>query len=1074
MKRRFQDHVTTALIANLAILVLGHLPTAGAAMSQADRIDERVDFQTEIRPLLSRTCFECHGPDEGSRRARLRLDRRVGLLGEQGVGGVVIPGDPEGSELFRRITAEDPDDLMPPPESGHALTSEQIAAIRAWISEGAVWEEHWAFIAPDPRPRTTIARSDVNLEQHDQSVDPIDPIDPIDRLIQAKSRADGLNSSPPADRETLLRRVTFDLTGLPPTRSEMDGFLADESPEAYEAVVDRLLASPAFGERMATAWLDLARFADTHGYQSDVDRPMWAYRDWVIKAFNENLPYDDFVTWQLAGDLLPKPTSDQRLATAFNRLHRQTNEGGSVEEEFRVEYVADRVHTFGTTFLGLTTECARCHSHKFDPISHEEYYELFAFFDDIDESGLYSHFTGAVPTPTLLLTTAETDQRINGLRSRIAEAEAVLEEMESAESPAFDAWIDEAPWTRPEAILVPGLVGEYPLDGIAGGQLENLVDSTKPGGVSGTPIQVPGTDATAIRLDGENNLHFPGVGEFTRVDPFTIALWVKLEAITDRAVVLHRSRAWTDAGSQGYQFLLEDGRVSWSLIHFWPGDALGIRAMEPLPVGEWVEVVLSYDGSSRASGLAIHLDGASISTEIVRDHLTKAITGGGPGAMTIGQRFRDRGFKGGEVDHLRVFNRRLTPIEIRHLHDGEALLDSEPDAAELRAYFNGTVDPAQRMARADLQGLRRELAGVIDGTSEIMVMAELAEPRESRVLERGRYDRPMQVVQPGTPDGIRAFPEGLPPNRLGLAAWVTDPEHPLTARVAVNRLWSIAFGQGIVATPEDFGSQGTRPSHPELLDRLAVDFIQSGWDVKAMLRRFVGSATYRQASAGTPESRVVDPENRLLSHGPSDRLTAEMVRDQALAASGLLVRTVGGPSVYPYQPGGLWQEKSGRVYPQGTGDALHRRSMYTFWKRTSPPPSMMLFDAAKRDVCVARRSSTSTPLQALVLLNDIQFVEAARVLAEQVIEASPTDHGAQIELAFRLLTGRRPTNPEREILEGLHAEELETFEADPEAAKAVASSGEPPRREELDPARTAAMTVICSTIMNTDAAVMKR
>lgn len=1064
MKYSFHVRSVACVIANVAALAFGHSVNDRAAMAQVSQVESRLDFQTEIRPLLSQTCFKCHGPDEGSRRGGLRLDLRTGLLGLEGERGVVVPGDPEGSELLQRITADDPDDLMPPPESGHVLSPEQIETVRAWILAGAVWEEHWAFLSPSPLgdgPR-----------QQGQSFDP--SIDLIDRLVLASGRIKGLKPSPQADRETLLRRVTFDLTGLPPSLPEMDAFISDESSEAYESVVDRLLGSSAFGERMATAWLDLARFADTHGYQSDVDRPMWAYRDWVIKAFNENLPYDDFVTWQLAGDLLPKPTSDQRLATAFNRLHRQTNEGGSVEEEFRVEYVADRVHTFGTAFLGLTTECARCHSHKFDPISHEEYYELFAFFDDIDESGLYSHFTGAVPTPTLLLTTAETDQRIDGLRGRISDAEAALASLESTPSPAFDAWIDEAPWTRPEATLVPGLQGDYPLDGVVDGQLENRAVPTKPGGVSGNPVPIPGAELTGLRLDGENNLRFPGVGEFTRVDPFTIALWVKIEAITDRAVVLHRSRAWTDAGSQGYQFLLEDGRVSWSLIHFWPGDAIGIRAIDPLPVGEWVEVVLSYDGSSRASGLAIHIDGGPIGAEVVRDHLTKAITGGGPGAMTIGQRFRDRGFKAGEVDHLRVFNRRLTPIEIRHLYDNASLVDPTPAANELRAYFNGTVDPTQQAARLELQALRRELAGVIDGTSEIMVMAELATPRESRVLERGRYDRPMQVVQPGTPERIYAFPVDLPPNRLGLAAWVTDPEHPLTARVAVNRLWSIVFGRGIVATSEDFGSQGMRPTHPELLDQLALDFIQSDWDVKAMLRRFVLSSTYRQASAGTPESRVIDPENSLLSRGPSDRLTAEMVRDQALAASGLLVGAIGGPSVYPYQPGGLWQEKSGRVYPQGTGDALHRRSMYTFWKRTSPPPSMMLFDAAKRDVCVTRRSSTSTPLQALVLLNDIQFVEAARVLAERVIEQSPPDHAGQIELAFRLLTGRRPTSVEREILERLYAEELKVFQVDLDAAMAVASTGEPPRRDAIDPARAAAMTVICSTIMNTDAAVMKR
>ncbi len=1044
---------------------------------QSDQVDRKIEFQTEIRPLLSRTCFECHGPDEATRRGDLRLDQKEGLFGVDGDGGVVLPGDPASSELFLRITADDRRDLMPPSKSGHALTSDQVEAIRTWIQQGAIWEEHWSFISPEPPVISGGSPSDLGEIQADSAVDP------IDRIVQSAWSAEGLKGSIPADRETLLRRVTFDLTGLPPTIPEMESFLADESPAAYDRVVDRLLASSAFGERMATAWLDLARFADTHGYQSDVDRPMWAYRDWVIRTFNENLPYDDFVTWQLAGDLLPDATADQRLATAFNRLHRQTNEGGSVEEEFRVEYVADRVHTFGTAFLGLTTECARCHSHKFDPISHEEYYELFAFFDDIDESGLYSHFTGAVPTPTLLLATAETQTRIDDLRGRIAAAESAIGVLESAESPAFEAWMDDASLAvtgDPLTPLIPGLVGDYPLDEIVDGQLENLADPARSGRVSGAPVPVPGIDSTGLRMDGENNLHFPGVGEFSRVDPFTIALWVRVETVADRAVVLHRSRAWTDAGSQGYQFLLENGRVSWSLIHFWPGDAIGIRTLEPLPVSEWVEVVVAYDGSSRASGLSIHLNGDAVGIEVVRDHLTKAITGGGPGAMTIGQRFRDRGFKGGEVDHLRVFDRRLSPVEIRHLHDDEALQTPDPDVHELRAYFNGSVDPAQQAARLELQTLRRELAGVIDGTHEIMVMAELPEPRESRVLERGRYDRPMQVVQPGTPDRIRAFPAHLPPNRLGLATWVTDPEHPLTARVAVNRLWSIAFGRGIVATPEDFGSQGMRPTHPELLDRLALDFIESGWDVKAMLRRFVVSSTYRQASAATAESQAVDPENLFLSRGPSARLTAEMVRDQALAASGLLVRKVGGPSVHPYQPAGLWQEKSGRVYPQGTGDALHRRSMYTFWKRTSPPPSMMLFDAAKRDVCVARRSSTNTPLQALVLLNDIQFVEAARVLAERVMsgtasaQAADVDHAGQIEHAFRLLTGRKPTGREREILEQLHAEELEVFESDPEAALAVASVGEPPRHETLDPARTAAMTVVCSTIMNTDAAVMKR
>ena len=1008
--------------------------TRAAAAIAAGGDPAAIDFDLDVRPILSRACFECHGPDAAARAADLRLDTEDGLLGDF---GVVVPEDPDASLLYERITHDSPKRVMPPPDARHQLSPDEIETIRTWIEQGAEWKGHWAFTPPTrhARPRVT------NLPRSR---------DPIDDHILARLAAAGLPSAPEADRETWLRRVTFDLTGLPPTPAEIDAFLADETEGAYDRVVDRLLASSAFGERMATPWLDLARYADTYGYQSDVDRPVWPYRDWVIRAFNDNLPHDDFLRWQLAGDLLPDATRDQRLATAFNRLHRMTNEGGSVEEEYRVEYVSDRVHTMGTAMLGLTTECAKCHDHKFDPISQREYYGLFAFFDDIEESGLYSHFTGATPTPSLLLTTAELDARIDAARARIADAETALAATEAEAGSRLAAWLA----TEPTITTLPDLVTQLPMDGLLeGGRLENLVAPDRPASTADAPEPCDGAIGGGLRLSGENAIRAPG-GEFGRYDPFTVALRIRIPAITERMVVMHRSKAWTDAGSQGWELLLEDGHPRFSLIHFWPGDAISIRGTERLPVGEWIDVAVVSDGSSRAAGLAIFVNGAPWPTEITHDHLVKGITGGGPGPMTIGQRFRDRGFKNGAVDDLRIVARACTPLEIRHLHDGGALADaaSRPAAVEddaLHDAFAAGFDDDARAARAALRDARRELAAALDATPEIMTMVERDQPRVARVLARGQYDLPGEIVEPGTPEILPPFDAGLPRNRLGLAEWMLDPSHPLTARVAVNRLWQVVFGTGLVATPEDFGVQGLRPSHPELLDELALDFIESGWNVKAMIRRIVLSATYRRSSIPAPAVLARDPNNRLLARMPARRLTAEMMRDQALAASGLLVDRIGGPSVFPPEPAGLWEEKSGRRYPTSTGDGLHRRSLYTYWKRTSPPPAMLILDGAKRDVCVARRSETATPLQALLLLNDPQFFAASRVLAERVLAETDTIDAA-IESAFRRLTGRRPTTREHAVLYELHAEEL-------------AATSEIP-----------AMTLVCSAIMNTDAATTRR
>ena len=1020
-----------------------------------------IDFNQHIRPILSATCFSCHGPHADARQANLRLDVEAGLFGTSRRGdAIVVPGNAADSLLIQKINASDRNDRMPPADALHQLTQTDRDLLAQWIDEGAHWSKHWAFIAP---------RAEGAPDGHEGWA----AQDDIDRHIHHRLVRVGLAPSPAADRETLLRRVSLDLTGLPPTVEALDAFLVDDANDAWARVVDQLLSSQRFGEHMATGWLDLARYADTYGYQSDVGRAVWAWRDWVIQAFNDNLPFDDFLTWQLAGDLLPSPTRDQQLATTFNRLHRQTNEGGSVEEEYRVEYVADRVNTFGSAMLGLTTRCARCHDHKFDPISQREYYELFAFFDNIDESGLYSHFTSAVPTPTLRLSTVAQDEQLDALRRDAQAAEAAWIQSKIDARTRFDAWYAQLDAATP--LPIPGLVGHYPLDSIVDGTLVNLADESKPAGITGAPREATGAKDGGIELNGDNNIHMLGVGAFGRSTPFTLSIHVSVPTLADRAVVMHRSRAWTDAGSQGYQLLLEDGRPSWSLVHFWPGNAISIRAVDPIGVNEFTHLVVTSDGSSMAAGLSIYIDGIPVAVDVIRDSLYKSITGGGPGPLTIGERFRDRGLKDGTVDEIKVFDRCLTEFEVAHLGNGYSLgplAKSHPEA--LYNYYTAVVDEDVARGREQLQAARTALAQAQDSIAEIMAMQELAQPRPTHVLGRGSYANRGLAVEPDTPDAIFPFDKALPTNRLGLARWVTDAANPLTARVVVNRLWKLVFGQGLVVTPGDFGSQGMPPSHPKLLDMLAVDFISSGWDVKAMVRRMVLSTTYRQAADGTIEGWRVDPDNRWLARGPSRRLSAEMMRDQALAASGLLVDRVGGPGVFPYQPAGLWAEKGNSTYPHGKGEALYRRSLYTYWKRTSPPPSMMLFDAAKRDVCIAQRGSTSTPLQALVLLNDVQFVEAARVLAERTLHEGGPDAAGHIVYAFRSLTGRHPSDAEQEVLIALLNAQRAIMEADQPAAELLAAVGQWPRDESLSAIDVAALTATCSTIMSTDAATMKR
>ena len=1028
-----------------------------------------VDFAREVRPLLSDRCFRCHGPDEAAREADLRLDSLEAATADLGGVAAIVPGRPEVSLLLERARHRSARRRMPPPDSGLSLDEGEIALLERWIAEGARYEAHWAFAPPVAPPVPPVGNQDWAR-------------DDLDRFVLARLEGEGLAPSAEADRATWLRRVTYDLTGLPPTPGELDAFLADGDPGAHERVVDRLLTSPACAERLAIDWMETARYADTWGYQNDVGRSVWPWRDWLLRALQDDLPWDEFATWQLAGDLLPEATREQRLATAFNRLHRMTNEGGSEEEEYRVESVADRVNTFGTAFLGLTLECARCHDHKYDPVSQRDYYRLFDFFDDIDESGLYSHFTSAVPTPTLWLPDEGQERELARLAGEVASREADLAAAEAGLEAGLAAWREQRPATFP----VHGRVLAHDFERVEGravpGPLPAAEDGTaaQPGGSLAPTVSVvaePGR-GKALAFDGDGAASF-AVGGFTRDDPFTIGLRLRVDREHERAVVLHRSRAWHDAGSRGYELLVEEGRLSLALIHFWPGNAVRVKAIEALPVGSWHHVTLTHDGSGRAAGLGLWLDGRRLEVEVVRDHLTRTIRGGGEGALVLAERFRDRGLVGGRVDDLEVFERQLGAAEVAAVASPERATlaaDAEvqlralaPGSAEERELFALAVSEDMAAARAALHAARRARSDLVDRIPEIVAMEAMSSPRSARVLERGSHASPGEAVTPGTPEAVRPFPADAPPDRLGLARWLTDGENPLFARVAVNRAWQQLFGRGLVATPEDLGNQGAVPEHPELLDHLATEFVRDGYSMRRLLRRLALSATYRQSSRTDRQLLERDPENALLARGPRKPLTAEMVRDGALAASGLLVAELGGPPVFPYQPPGLWQEKSGAVYRASEGEGLWRRSLYTYWKRTSPPPVMQLFDAAKRDVCVVERQRTETPLQALALWNDPQQLEAARHLAARVLREVEGADGERLASLFRRVTARTPEAAEAEALTTLLGEARLAFAAEPGAAGRYLASGALAAEAPATDDELAAWAVVASAALASDA-----
>ncbi len=1034
---------------------------------------EKVDFNRDVRPILSDRCFACHGPDEETRAADLRFD--IEAEAQDSI---------ESGEFIDRIFSDDPDLVMPKPESHLDLSEQEKETLKVWVEQGARYEQHWSF-TPLPASVAVPDEDDKGWSRQD-----------LDRFVLRRLKKENLSPSQEAPPLRWLRRVTFDMTGLPPSSDEIKTFEQQlAAPDAdrekiYENTVQRLLDSQSYGQHMAVAWLDAARYADSYGYQSDKLNTQWPYRDWVIQSFNQNQPYDEFLTWQLAGDLLENPTTDQILATAFNRIHRLNNEGGAVFEEWRIENVADRVHTYGSAVLGLTFECCRCHDHKYDPISARDYYSMSAFFNSIDENGLYDR-TEKVPSPTVLLPSEEQKKELEQNRIAIEKARQQLEETHKTVSEKFDAgaYQDQLDSADVKSILADEIY-RVDLDVPYNDSFKETFKpstndrnwTTWPDLVDAEDVPFPRPLVTedkepprkALPLDGERGFTTKKVTPFDRWTPFsTVITFRETKRVPLRSVIAHHTRG-TDAGYNGWDLTIEDGYLESRLYRVWPGNGMGVRTVEPIPVDQWHLLVATYDGFDRARGLKIFLNGEELLTEVIRDARVKSanVLVDHGGEFVIGQRFRDRGLAGGLVADVRVYERTLTMPEIQHLTTGEPV---KADAS----FVASVIDQDAIAASRKLNDAVRAFVDTQEKMNEVPIMLETEIARPAHVLSRGEYDAETSadtLVSRSTPKHIGPpLSDRQKADRLTLARWTTDPNHPLTARVITNRLWMNFFGNGLVRTPENFGLQGDLPTHPELLDFLSREFINDGWNVKIFCKRIALSATYRQQSATTPEKLAADPENQLLGRGPAYRLSAEQIRDLVLSASGLLDPANGGPPVSPYQPGeDLWKESNSMspAYKQSVGEALYRRSIFSVWKRTAPLPNMMAFDTSSREVCTIARSRTNTPLQALVLLNDVQFIEAARKLAEEI--HSIEDQQTRLDEAFVRLTGTHLEPAEAQILSKLYEDELEYFTANEDDAKTFLAIGSSQSADSVPVPELAALTTVCQAILNLDSTVTKR
>jgi len=1137
MKRTYRAGLLVTGMGLLGALISVSAQTPAPAPAAA-AVTRRVDYNWDVRPILSDYCFRCHGPDEKARQAGLRLDRAEGAYAALRRPGTfaIVPGKPAESQMIFRITHANVAVRMPPTVANKVLSPQQIEILRAWIAQGAEYKPHWAFMAPLKAAIPTV---------------PVGPsvLSDIDRFVQARLDREGVTLSAPADKETLINRVTLTLTGLPPTLADVDAFLKDTSPQAYEKLVDRLLAATAYGEHVGEQWLDIARYAESDGFLDDThDRLLWPYRDWVIAALNRNMPFDQFATWQLAGDLMPSHTKEQLLATAFLRVGKRSTENGAIDEEYRVEYAIDRAMTVGTGFLAMTVGCARCHDHKYDPIPTKDFYSMTGFFNSTDEPGFYAPGrSGTTPGPGMLWADEAQENEIVALRAAIAKAEAAYDaaRQDAAHRAAAraDALLQKPDDLRRvlEQSLTTDLQGHYPFETIAPipedvkpepvpqarlsppplapeslsprcfrhesdigcrtmrTGMARLVDSwsTEPLAISSsttagappavllTPLLRDGIVGKALFFD-DNNRGVLGqdVGYFERTQPFSIDLWVMPGGKYDESLVFSHREA-DNAGNAGYILRFIDNRLWFDIANNRAGNGIAIHTKEPLPIGVWAHVALSYDGSSRARGLTMYLNGVPADAEIYRDNLTRTIIPNGQSnagddvyGIQFGQGGRIKTLKDGAIDEVRVYTKALTSVEMRFLHEQVKPLGAEASAeaaAALQATRQELIDllvaqdPKVTEALSTLIAARNIENETVSLLPQVLVMGDLPKPRPTYVLVRGNYEDHGEEVAPRGLNQVLGWNPAWPDNRIGLAQWLFDAGNPLTSRVYVNRTWQSHFGRGLVETAEDFGSQGSLPTNPELLDYLAVTFRESGWDIKKLHKLIVMSGTYRQQSDAREELLQKDPGNFLLARFTRIRMPAEMVRDQALAASGLLVRKIGGPSVYPYQPRNMWDGFNQYDYPTPDAvpdDAHHRRSMYSFIKRNAPHPAMATFDLPDRGGATARRRTSNSPLQALVLLDDPQFLEAYRALAGSVLETEDATD-ARLTKVFRLATRRHPKAAEMAGMRDYYTAQLERYGRDRDAAVQLLSVGVTPRDERLDPAQLAALTNLTTVVMNT-------
>ena len=1022
---------------------------------------EPVDFGRDIRPILSDKCFLCHGPAESTRAADLRLDVRNSAIES----GALTPGNATESELIARITTDDEDLLMPPPDSNKTLSPSEKELLTRWVETGGDYQKHWAFVSP---AKTNIVPSSIN---------------PVDHFIGQKLATSGLDFSPQADPRTLLRRVTFDLTGLPPTPGEINAFLSDQerrgSDVAFEAVVNRLLASSAYGERMALAWMDAARYGDTSVMHADGPRDMWPWRDWVINAYNQNMPFDQFTIEQLAGDLIPNASVEQKVASGFNRNHATSDEGGAFAEELRVEYVVDRVETTSKVWLGLTMECAQCHDHKYDPISQREYYQFFAYFNNTSDPGMQTRRGNQAPV--VEVTDRDRQRRLKELHDDVAAQKAAILQYAQSVEPKFVAWADKQIVAHqsdpPASAKLADPDHWFPLDDSTGNQLRNAANGSIATLAKGKFESGKREGNSSLKLNGQTQYVCTGPPPTIEHDkPFSFAAWIKYDGKSGGAIFAKMDE---NAAHRGYDMWIQGANIGTHIIHQWPSNAIKVVSQEALKANSWQHVVVTYDGSQKAAGVKIYIDGKLSAGKVEQDSLTATVQSDTP--FKIGSRSNGAMWKG-EVDDIRIYHQALSADKVPFakvdvigtILATEKSKWSPQQRTTLKNHYLANEDKSYKKLVSQLATVEKQHAELDAQKTTSMIMTDNPPDRMrmTYVLDRGRYDSPKKdaAVSPGVPAALPPLPNDAQPNRLGLAVWLTKPDHPLTSRVAINRYWDMLFGEGLVRTVSDFGSQGRPPTHPELLDWLAVDFVQSGWDVKRMLKQLVMSRTYRQSSRREQQHIEKDPENLLLARNNRFRLQGEFIRDQALLISGMMVREVGGPGVKPYQPVNIWNEVSlngGLRYSQDKGKNLYRRSMYTYWKRSAPMPNMMIFDAPTREKCVVKRARTNTPLQALVTLNDPQFVEAARALATRLIK-SEIGFEERIDLAYQLATSRPASDREISILRNQLEHHRKRFAADPQAASEYLATGESARDESIDLIEHASWTVIAQMILNLD------